>query len=134
MKKGKIINVVLVTAVVVLLGVVAFSIRIRPTADNVAVLRTAGMTCGGCSADIEKALQAQKGVASVEVDVTGGWVIVGYDSKKIKPEALVSTVSGAGFGSRVERLLSVEQFRTMTGRNPGGDEATKIGCGCDDGN
>ena len=129
MKKGRIINVVLVAAVLALLGVFALSVRIRPTADSVAVLRTTGMTCGGCSANIEKVLQSKKGVASVEVDVAGGWVVVGYDSKKIKPEALAATVTGAGYGSRVEKLLSMEQFRAMTGRSPGGTMET--GCGCD---
>ncbi|HEY6009494.1 MAG TPA: heavy metal-associated domain-containing protein [Geobacteraceae bacterium] len=129
MKKGKIINIILVTAVVALLGVLAFAVRIKPTADNVAVLRTAGMTCGGCSTTIEKTLEAKRGVASVEVDVEGGWVIVGYDSKKIKPEVLASTVTGAGYGSRVAELLSVEQFRALTGRNPGEGMARKNGCG-----
>lgn len=129
MEKGKIINIVLVIAVVALLAVFAFSVRIKPTADNVAALKTAGMTCGGCANDIEKALQAKRGVASVEVDVDGGWVVVGYDSKKIKPEVLASTVSGLGYRSRVAELLSVEQFRKITGRNPGERMTRKTGCG-----
>ena len=133
MKKGKIINIVLVSTVVALLAVFAFSVRIRPTADSVAVLRTAGMTCSGCSANIEKALQAKRGVASVEVDVEGGWVFVAYDSKMTKQEELSSTVTSAGYGSRVERLLSVEQFRAMTGRYPGAGQIGKTGCGCGDG-
>lgn len=130
MKKGKIINVVLVTTVVLLLGVFAFSVRIRPTVDSVAMLRTSGMTCGGCKANIEKALQANKGVAAVEIDVEGGRVVIGYDSKKTEPEELASMVTGAGYGSRVANLLSVEQFRAMTGRYPGEGQTQKIGCGC----
>ena len=132
MNKGKTINAVLVTAVIAFLVVCAFSVRIKPTADNVAVLRTVGMTCGGCSASIEKALQKKKGVSSVEVDVAGGWVVVGYDSKKTKPEALASAVTGAGYQSSVAESLSVEQFRTLTGRNPGEGIKNKPGCdgGC----
>jgi copper chaperone CopZ len=130
MKKGNLINIVLVSAVIVLLGLFAFSVRVRPTADNVAVLRTSGMTSSGCSATIEKVLQGKRGVASVEVDVTAGRVIVGFDSKKTKPEDLAATVTAEGYGSSVERLLSVEQFRAMTGRNPGQGQATKVGCGC----
>lgn len=129
MAKGKIINIVLVLATIALLGVFASSVRFKPTADNVALLRTAGMTCGGCSSNIEKALQSKKGVASVEVDVDGGWVVVGYDSKKIKPEVLASTVTGAGYWSRVAELLSVDQFRALTGRNPGEGVTRKAGCG-----
>jgi copper chaperone CopZ len=134
MKKGKIINIVLVAAVVALLGFFALSVRIRPEADSVAVLRTTGMTCSGCSASIEKAFQRERGVASVEVDVQGGRVTVGFDSKKTKPEDLAATVTGAGYQSRVEKVLSVEQFRALTGRNPGEGKTAKIGCGCGAGN
>lgn len=63
MKKGRILNVVLLIAVLALLVAFAFSVRIRPAVDNVAVLKTFGMTCGGCSANIEKALQVKRGVA-----------------------------------------------------------------------
>ena len=128
MEKGKIINIVLVLGVTLLLVVIAFSVRIRPAADNVAVLITAGMTCGSCAGKIEKALQAKKGVASVEVDVDGGWVIVGYDSKKVKPEKIASAVSGLGYWSKVAELLSVERFRKITGRDPGA-KMKSIGCG-----
>jgi copper chaperone CopZ len=132
MKKGKIINVVLVTASVALLVVFAFFVRLRPTADYVAELRTTGMTCGGCSATVEKALHGKSGVASVEVDVAGGWVVIGYDSKKIRPEELAATVIRQGYASRIERLSTVEQFRSMTGRFPGEGTAKKIGCICGD--
>jgi periplasmic mercuric ion binding protein len=131
---GKIINLLLVLAVLTVLGVLALAVRIRPAADSVSILETAGMTCNGCVADIEKALQQRKGVAAVEVNVEGGWVVVGYDSKNITPESIVSTVSGLGFKSRVHDLLSIEQFKAMTGRNMGTKIKT-IGCagGCGDG-
>jgi copper chaperone CopZ len=129
MGKGKIVNIVLVLTVTLLLGVFAFSVRIKPAADNVAVLSTTGMTCGSCAGKIEKALQAKEGVASVEVDVEGGWVIVGYDSKKIKPEKIAAAVSGLGYRSKVAESLSVERFRAITGRNPGEGVTGKTGCG-----
>lgn len=129
MKKGKITNIILVLAVIVLLGIFAFSVRVNPTADNVAVLRTAGMTCGGCSNDIIKTLQAKRGVAAVEVDLNGGWVIVGYDSKKIMPDAISATVAGLGYWNKVTELLSMEQFRVITGRDLGAMVAMKSGCG-----
>ena len=125
---GKIFNIVLVLTAIALLVVFAFSVRIKPTADYVAVLRTAGITCGSCGSKIEKALQAKEGVASVEVDAYGGWVIVGYDSKKVKPEVIASTVSGLGYWSNVAELLRVERFRAITGRDPGA-KMKSIGCG-----
>lgn len=130
MAKGKVVNIVLVLAVVVMLGLFAFSVRISPTADNVAVLRTAGMTCGGCVTDIEKALRAKKGVAAVEVDLNGGWVIVCYDTKKIMPDAISATVAGAGYRNMVTELMNVKQFRAKTGRDPVAMAARQSGCGC----
>lgn len=124
------VNVVLGFAVVALLGLFAFYVRISPPADHVAVLITTGMTGSCCSATIEKVLQAKKGVASVEVDVKKGLVVIGYDANKIRPEELAATVTGAGYGSRVQRLLTVEQYRTMTGRYPGQGMTTNVGCGC----
>ena len=126
--KSKTINTILLILVVALLAVLASFVRIRATADNVAVLRTAGMTCGNCATDIEKALQAKKGVAGVEVDTNGGWVVVGYDSKKIRPELIASTVVGLGYWSKVVESMSVERFRMINGREPGA-KARAVGCG-----
>ena len=130
MNRGKIINYVLVLAALALLGISALSVRIRPVADNVAILKTAGMTCGGCISAIDKALRGKAGVASVEVDLERGMVVVGYNSKKIGPDELAATVIGAGYGSRIDRLLTAPQFRSMTGRNPGEGRTGKTGCGC----
>ena len=120
----------LVSMAVTVLVVFAFRVRIGATADSVAVLRTVGMTCGSCSSRITKALESVKGVAVTEVDVNGGWVIVGYDQKAVKPERLAEKVSGAGFSSKVSEVLSPEQFRQITGRNVGQNAAaTSGGCG-----
>ena len=113
MKKEKIINTILALAVVVLLGIFAFCVRVRPLVDKVVVLRTAGMTDGHV-AGIEKALQSKRGVASVRVDADDGRVIVEYDSRKIGPEVIASTVAGPGYGSRIAQMLSVERFGAAT--------------------
>jgi copper chaperone CopZ len=128
---GKYINLMLILAVLVVLGLLALAVRIRPMADHVAVLDTAGMTCSDCAADIETALQKKKGVAAVEVDVANGQVVVGYVSKSIEPESIVATVTGLGYQSRILDLLSIEQFRTRAGRSLG-TKVTSIGCagGC----
>jgi copper chaperone CopZ len=70
-----------------------------------------------------------KGVAVTEVDVEGGWVVVGYDSNAVKPEVLVEKVNGAGFGSKVQNVLTPEQFKQITGRYIGMKTSASGGCG-----
>lgn len=130
MRAQRILSVVLIITAVTLLVVLAFRVRIGATADSVAVLKTTGMTCSSCSSKITKTLEALKGVAVTEVDVDGGWVIVGYDTKTIKPEVLAEKVSGAGFGSKVQVVLSPEQFKQRTGRAIGKNASSSAGCGC----
>jgi periplasmic mercuric ion binding protein len=134
--KNKIINMMLFVAMVTLLSVLAIYVRIGATADSVAVLKTTGMTCGSCSSKITKALGSVKGVAVTEVDVDGGWVVVGYDTKTVKPETLVEKVSSAGFGSNIHLVLTPEQFKQITGRAIGSKAVPNSGCcggkgGCD---
>jgi len=127
--KNRIVNVVVLVFAVTLVSVLAFYVKIGATADSVAVLKTTGMTCGSCSSKITKALEAVKGVAITEVDVEGGWVIVGYDTKTIKPETLAEKVNGVGFGSNVHQVLTPEQFKKITGRDFGKNASPSGGCG-----
>jgi copper chaperone CopZ len=108
--------------------VLAFYVRVGATADSVAVLKTTGMTCGSCSSKITKALETLKGVAVTEVDVEGGWVVVGYDTKTVKPDALAALVSNTGFGSNVHMVLTPEQFKQVTGRDIGAKAIRSSGC------
>lgn len=127
--KNRIVNVVILVSAVTLLSVLAFYVRVGATADSIAVLKTTGMTCGSCSSKITKALETLKGVAVTEVDVEGGWVIVGYDTKTVKPETLAETVNGTGFVSGVHQVLTPEQFKQITGRDIGNNASTSGGCG-----
>ncbi len=126
--KTKTINIVIVVVMVTLLSLLAFYVRIGATADSIVVLRTTGMTCGSCSSKITAALQGVKGVAVTEVDVEGGWVIVGYDTKTVKPAALAETVNDTGFVSGVHQILTPEQFKQITGRDMGKKTASSSGC------
>jgi len=126
----------LVIAAVTVLVVFAFRVGTGATADSVAVLKTTGMTCGSCSSKITKALQSLKGIAVTEVDVNGGWVIVGYDTKTVKPEELAGKVTSTGFDSKVYVILTPEQYKQITGRDIGAKAAQLSGCcggngGCD---
>lgn len=128
MNRKQVINVILTLVAVTMLVLLAFRVRGGATADAVAVFRTTGMTCGSCSDKITRALAREKGVAVTEVDVAGGWVVVGYDTKIVRPEALADRIAGAGFGSRMQTVLTTEQFRQLMGREIG-RSASPGGCG-----
>lgn len=129
MKFSKLITCSIIAASVALLGVLALHVRTGTTADSVAVLRTSGMTCGSCSSKITKALEALKGVAVTEVDIDGGWVLVGYDTKSVTPWVLAEKVNGTGFTSNVHQILTPEQFKQITGRDIGKQASPSGGCG-----
>jgi periplasmic mercuric ion binding protein len=126
--KNKISNALILVATVTLLSVLAVYVKVGVTADSITVLQTTGMTCGSCSSKISKALESVKGVAVTEVDLDGGWVIVSYDTKSVKPENIAEKVTGAGFSSNVHVVLTPEQFRQVAGRNIG--EKAGQGGGC----
>jgi len=128
--KNRIFNTCLILTVVVILSVFAFYVRIGATADTVVVLRTSGMTCGSCIQKVTKALQSEKGVAATEVDLEGGWVIAGYDSKQVAPEKLAKSVAATGFGSTIQMVLTPEQFKKMAGRDVGQKATGGSGCAC----
>jgi mercuric ion binding protein len=125
---NRLINTVIIVLAVTLLSVLAFYVRIGATADSVVVLKTAGMTCGSCSSKITKSLESLKGVAVTEVDVEGGWVIVGYDTKTVKPDALAAQVGSIGFGSNVHMVMTPEEYKQITGRDIGAKTAPASGC------
>lgn len=128
MRFSTVINSIIITVVAVFLSTLAFHVNAKAAVDSIAVLKTTGMTCGSCSAKISRALEAQKGVAVTEVDVAGGWVIVGYDTKSVKPDALAQKVTDTGFNSLVHLVLTPEQFKQTTGRDLG--IKTEPGSGC----
>jgi copper chaperone CopZ len=125
--RNKAFNTCLVLAVLVILGVCAFYVRVGATADAVVVLKTSGMTCGSCIAKVTKALQNERGVAATEVDLEGGWVIAGYDSKIVAPERLAQRVVATGFASSVQTVLTPAEFKKLAGRDLG-KQSTGSGC------
>ena len=129
MEKRKVVNLMLLSAVIGVLGVLALFVRVGSTADFVAVLKANGMTCGACVGRIEKCLRAKPGVASVQVDVDGGRVIVGYDSKLTKAELMAESITAIGYGSNVLENLSAEEYRRSTGKDIA-LQKTKAGCAC----
>lgn len=126
--KNKAVNAIMIVATITLLSVLALYVKVGVTADSVVVLKTAGMTCGSCSSQITKALESVKGVAVTEVDLNGGWVIVSYDTKSVKPENLAEKVTSAGFNSNVHAVLTPEQFKQTAGWGLGEKGGTASGC------
>lgn len=127
---NRFINGGLILLAVVLLTVLAFHVRAGgATADMVAVLKTGGMTCGSCATRIGKSLAGLPGVATTEVDLAGGWVIVGYDKSKVQPATLAGRVSASGFRSSVAQLLTPAEFRRLTGRDLSTPAASGGCCG-----
>lgn len=130
MNRNKMITGIIACAVVALLVYMSFHVTTATAATAVAVLKADGMTCGSCSEKITGALKTVKGVSHTEVDLGGGYVIVGYDAAATNPETLATRVSKAGYGSKVQTVLTPEQFRQMTGRDIGQTARTGAGCGC----
>jgi periplasmic mercuric ion binding protein len=130
MHTRKICTTLLLVTALSVMAVLALYVRVGATADKIAVIRTGGMTCESCAGTIRKVLEREKGVAATEVDVAGGWVAVGYDSKTTRPDILAQRVAAAGFAASLHSLLSPEQFRLQNGRDLGsGDRHSKSCCG-----
>jgi copper chaperone CopZ len=140
MKFNTVINGIIISVATVFLIALAFRVNATTTADSIAVLKTSGMTCGSCSSKISTALEAQKGVAATEVNVEGGWVVVGYDTKTVSPDVLAQKVTATGFSSNVQLVMTPEQFKQSTGRYLGKKPDQGSGCcggkgsGCGAGN
>lgn len=60
-------------------------------------LKVTGMTCGGCTNSVTKALKAVKGVDDVIVSLLTGQATVQYDEMLTSPEQLQSAVEEAGY-------------------------------------
>jgi periplasmic mercuric ion binding protein len=125
------INLLLVTAAVLVIVVFAFSVRLEASADRVTVLKADGITCASCVAAINKALAAEQGVASVSVEEAAGRVVIGYDSSAVAPEALAKRVTAAGFGCRVIQTQTAEEYRKSSGSAIPVRPARQCCCGMD---
>jgi Cu+-exporting ATPase len=71
-----------------------------------------GMTCAGCQAGIQKALQLQPGVQDATVNLMTGSAAVTFDPAVTRPEALVEAIRETGYGAELpaaERTAFEEQ-------------------------
>ena len=61
-------------------------------------LTVAGMTCGGCTSSVTKALEAVNGVNDVTVSLANAKATVQYDENLTSAEQLKSAVIESGYG------------------------------------
>lgn len=61
-------------------------------------INVSGMTCGGCTGTVTRALQAIPGVIEVNVSLSPGQATVKYDERVATPGQLKSAVTSAGYG------------------------------------
>jgi len=61
-------------------------------------IKISGMTCGGCTSTVTRALQAIAGVNDVKVSLSPGEATVQYDESVTSPGQLIAAVTGAGYG------------------------------------
>ncbi|WP_437633719.1 heavy-metal-associated domain-containing protein [Sorangium sp. So ce854] len=64
------------------------------------ILQVDGMSCPSCVRHIDSALRALDGVASVEVRLREGAVVVRHDPASAPVDAVVEAVRGAGYDVR----------------------------------
>jgi P-type Cu+ transporter len=61
-------------------------------------LKVTGMSCSGCSANVEKALKSVKGVSAAKVDLAGKKASVDYDPAVTNESEMAKAVKKAGYG------------------------------------
>lgn len=61
------------------------------------VLKVQGMSCGGCSSKVIKAINAIEGVDHVDVVLETGQVIVDYSNLALHAEQLKDVIEDLGF-------------------------------------
>lgn len=82
------------------------------------VFNITGMSCAACSARVDKAVSAVRGVQSVAVNLLKNTMRVEYDEKTVSPAVIVSAVERAGYGARVlgEKQPAEQRSENLEGR------------------
>lgn len=63
-------------------------------------LKVEGMTCAGCVANVQNALQKTPGVTSAQVSLDPPQAVVTYNSKQVQVETLIQAVQKAGYTAK----------------------------------
>ena len=60
-----------------------------------------GMTCGGCTGSVQRALSKLDGVSHVEVSLRPGMATLVTDPARITPAQIESAIAGLGYPAKV---------------------------------
>lgn len=65
--------------------------------ETTLTLNVTGMTCGGCAARVQAALEGAAGVSEASVDLEAETATVVADADAVQPEVLIRAVADAGY-------------------------------------
>lgn len=75
-------------------------------------LKVTGMSCGGCTSNVTRALKAIAGVNDVNVSLSAGEATVQYDERATSPDLLKMAVKDAGYGVDVATIAQKPQGKS----------------------
>lgn len=75
-------------------------------------LNVTGMTCGGCTSSVTKALKGIHGVDAVNVSLATGEATVQYNERLTSPAHLKSAVQAAGYAVDATRSAQKPQSKS----------------------
>jgi len=75
-------------------------------------IKVTGMTCGGCTSNVTRALKEIAGVDDVMVSLSAGEATVRYDERATSSDLLKTAVKDAGYGVGVTTTAQKPQGRS----------------------
>ena len=71
-----------------------------------------GMTCGGCTGSVQRALSKLDGVSHAEVTLSPGVATVAIDPARVTPAQIESAISQLGYLAKAQPTEHSEQARS----------------------
>ena len=68
-----------------------------------------GMTCGGCTGSVQRALSKLDGISHAEVSLSPGMATVVIDPAKVTPAQIVSAITHLGYPAKAKPAAHSEQ-------------------------
>lgn len=65
-----------------------------------------GMTCGGCTGSVQRALSAVDGLSNVHVSLHPGWATMEADGARVTPEQIEAVIGRMGFRAKARVAAS----------------------------
>ena len=71
-----------------------------------------GMTCGGCTGSVQRALSKLNGISHAEVCLSPGVATVVIDPTKVTPAQIESAITHLGYPAKAKSTAHTEQARS----------------------